>query len=215
MSRIMTALAMDDERRDPPPGQRLRAAPSSPPAPPATVPGPVPVPAERRDFAALFAEHAPHVWRAVRSLGVRDADIEDVCQDVFVVVHRKLAGFEGRSTLRTWIYGIALRVVADYRKKAHRTRERLVENVPDAGHAAAQEQVAVEREAWRMLSLLLDGLSDDQRRVFVLYELEQLPMREVAAIIGCPLQTAYSRLEAARELVQRKSAVLRGREQGS
>ncbi len=163
-------------------------------------------------FAVLFAEHAPVVWRAVRSLGVHDADVEDVCQEVFVIVHRKLDAFEQRSSLRTWIYGIALRVVSDYRKKAHRRYERLVDSPPDAGTRPLQEQTAAQKQAWQILDRLLDALSEDRRRVFVLYELEELPMREVAAIVDCPLQTAYSRLEAAREHVQRGMA--KWREQG-
>lgn len=163
-------------------------------------------------FEALFAEHAPHIWRTARSLGVREPDIEDVCQDVFVIVHRKLATFEGRSTLRTWIYGIALRVVADYRKKAHRVRERLVDRVPEIACAASQEQGVAQRQAWQNLNRLLDSLSDEQRRVFVLFELEQLSMREIASLVECPLQTAYSRLEAAREIVQRGMAAWRHRE---
>ncbi len=160
-------------------------------------------------FAALFAEHAPQLWRAVRGLGVREADVEDVCQDVLVIVHRKLASFEGRSSLRTWIYGIALRVVADYRKKAHRTRERIVEAPPELVTQASPEDSAAHREALRMLEQALDGLSEERRQVFVLYEIEQLPMREVASIVGCPLQTAYSRLEVAREIVLRELSVLR------
>jgi RNA polymerase sigma-70 factor (ECF subfamily) len=166
-----------------------------------------------RVFAGVFAEHAPHIWRAVRSLGVREADIEDVCQDVFVIVYLKLATFEGRSSLRSWIYGIALRVVADHRKKAYRVRERLVENLPEAVFDASQEQAAVQRQAWEKLDRLLDSLSEEQRRVFVLYELEQLSMREVASILECPLQTAYSRLAVAREVVQRGMAALRRQEQ--
>lgn len=167
---------------------------------------------EQRSFGTLFAEHAPHIWRAVRSLGVREADIEDVCQEVFVIVHRKLATFEGRSSLRTWIYGITLRVVADYRKKAHHVRERLVEQVPDLVSNAAQESTVAQRQAWHTLDRLLDSLSDEQRRVFVLFELEQLSMREIAGILACPLQTAYSRLEVAREVVQRGMATWRDRE---
>jgi RNA polymerase sigma-70 factor (ECF subfamily) len=165
-------------------------------------------------FAELFREHAPHVWRAVRSLGVHESDIEDVCQDVFVVVHRRLPTFEGRSSLRTWIYGIALRVVADYRKKAHRAHERLLERMPEREVEATQEASSAHREAWRMLDFVLDSLGEERRQVFVLYELEQLPMREVAAIVDCPLQTAYSRLEAARELVQRGMAAWRDGESG-
>jgi RNA polymerase sigma-70 factor, ECF subfamily len=163
------------------------------------------------DFAALFTEYAPHVWRAVRSLGVRDADIEDVCQDVFLVVHRRLADFEGRSALRTWIYGIALRVVADYRKKAYRHRERLERDLPEAIMQAPQEQLAADRQAWERLDQLLDLLGEDSRRVFVLYELEGLSMPEVAGLLSCPLQTAYSRLASARATLQRGLQAWRGR----
>jgi RNA polymerase sigma-70 factor (ECF subfamily) len=168
--------------------------------------------ADAAAFAAAFREHAPHIWRVVRGLGVREADIEDVCQDVFVVVHRKLSTFEGRSSLRTWIHGIALRVVSDYRKKAHRTHERLLGDAPVGSVHAVQEESAAQRQAWQMLDRLLDQLSEERRQVFVLYELEQLPMREVAAILDCPLQTAYSRLEAARVVVQRGMAAWRERE---
>ena len=60
------------------------------------------------DFASIFRANAPLVHRALRRLGVSEADAPDVLQDVFVVVHRKLGEFEGRSQLKTWIYGIAV-----------------------------------------------------------------------------------------------------------
>lgn len=172
-------------------------------------------PQARAEFSAIFAEHAPYIWRALRNLGVREPDVEDVCQEVFVVVHRKLAGFEGRSSLRTWIYGIALRVVADYRKKAHRRYERLLNAPPEASIEAAQEQSAADRQLWLLLHRLLDTLSEERRQIFVLYEIEQLSMSEIATILDCPLQTAYSRLEAARKLVQQGMAAWRAQEQRS
>src|SRR6185369_18089829 len=72
---------------------------------------------------AVFDEHARYVWRALRHLGIPEADVEDLCQEVFVVVQRKLAEFEGRSELRTWLYGICLRVAADHRRRAYVRRE--------------------------------------------------------------------------------------------
>jgi DNA-directed RNA polymerase specialized sigma24 family protein len=72
----------------------------------------------------VFDEHAPFVWRTLRHLGIRDADLPDVCQEVFVAVHRKLEGFEGRSSLRTWLYGICLRTASDHRRRAYVRRER-------------------------------------------------------------------------------------------
>src|SRR5262245_39607962 len=83
-----------------------------------------PVPArgarvETRRFEEVYDEHIDFVWRSLRLLGVADAQLDDAIQDVFVVVHRKLDTFEGRASIRTWIFGIALRVA-----RMHRVRQR-------------------------------------------------------------------------------------------
>lgn len=161
----------------------------------------------------VFDEYAAFVWRTLRHLGIRDAEIEDVCQDVFIAIHRKLEGFEGRSSLRTWIYGICLRTASDHRRRAYVRRERPVSELPISAVEAPQHDQYERAEARRVLSELLDLLDDDKRAVFVLYELEELTMKEVAEVVGCPLQTAYSRLHAARKLVLEAAA--RRREEGS
>ncbi len=158
-------------------------------------------------FTEVYRAHATFVWRVVRRLGVRPADVEDVCQEVFVVVHRKLATFEGRSTVRTWLYGIAVRCAADHRRRAHVQRETTAVSVTAAPVDPAQPGAVAERQARAALDEILDQLDESKRAVFVLYELEELPMIEVAEAVGCPLQTAYSRLHAAREAVE--AAVLR------
>ena len=152
-------------------------------------------------FERVFQEQAPYVWRALRRLGVAEADADDVCQDVFLVVHRKLATFGG-SSLRTWLYGICLRVASEHRRRPHRRREEVVEAVPDPGVAPSQEDDVERRRALALLDEALSLLDDDKRAVFVLFELEQVPMVEVAEAAGCPLQTAYSRLYAARKIVE-------------
>ena len=170
--------------------------------------------------AEVFREHAPFVWRALRRLGVREADVEDVCQEVFVVVHRRLGDFEGRSSMRTWIYGICVRVASDWRKRAHVRREVVTDDVsiPEAapssgrGLAADPQRELSKREARAILDRILDELDEDKRAVFVLYEIEQLGMNEVAESLACPLQTAYSRLHAARKIVETRIAQVRGRD---
>jgi len=152
-------------------------------------------------FAAVFREHAPYVWRVMRRLGVREADAEDLCQEVFVVVHRRLAEFEGRSSLRTWIYGIAIRVASDHRRRAHVRREQPTEEVPEERRSAPQIAELEREQARAMLDAALRELDEDKRAVFVLYEIEGLEMKDVAEAVGCPLQTAYSRLHAARKRV--------------
>lgn len=149
-------------------------------------------------FATVFREHSPYVWRALKRLGVRPGDVEDVAQEVFIIVHRKLAEFEGRSSLRTFIYGICVRKASDHRRKAHVRREVASERVPEGMSAANQEQALAAGQARARLDAALDRLDDEKRAVFVLFEIEELPMKEVAEAVGCPAQTAYARLYAAR-----------------
>jgi RNA polymerase sigma-70 factor (ECF subfamily) len=150
------------------------------------------------DLTALFREHAPYVWRVLRRLGVREADIEDVCQEVFVVVHRKLGDFAGRSSVKTWIYGIAVRTASDYRRRAGHRREVATDTPPEELSRDDPHDALVARRARTTLDALLAQLDEDKRAVFVLYEIEELSMADVAEALGCPLQTAYSRLHAAR-----------------
>jgi RNA polymerase sigma-70 factor (ECF subfamily) len=152
-------------------------------------------------FDQVFREHAPFVWRALQGLGVREADLEDVCQEVFLVVHRKLARFQGRSSMRTWIYGIGLLAASEYRRRPHLRRE-LAEEPPEQSMPAQQHEELERRRTLARLDAALGRLDEDKRAVFVLYELEELSMSEVAEAVGCPLQTAYSRLHAARKLIE-------------
>lgn len=143
-------------------------------------------------------EHGVFVWRTLRRLGVRDADVDDVCQEVFVVVNRKLGEFEPRASLRSWLYGICVRAAAAHRRRAPVRREVPTES-PAEDITSRGPDVAVEsKQSLAQLDRALDALDDDKRDVFVLYEVEQLSMAEVAEILGCPLQTAYSRHSAAR-----------------
>lgn len=148
-------------------------------------------------FEAVFAEHAPYVLRALPRLGVGAADVDDVAQEIFLAVHRGLPAFEGRSRVRTWIFGIALRVAGNYRRRAHRRRE--VRGLEIEGVEAPTQNDGLERARSRqLLTAALEELSERKREVFVLYEIEELSMAEVAEAVGCPLFTAYARLYAAR-----------------
>jgi RNA polymerase sigma-70 factor (ECF subfamily) len=153
------------------------------------------------DFRAVFEEHAPFVWRLLRSLGVADRDLPDLCQDVFLVVHRTLPRFDRACAVRTWLYGIAVRVAADYRRLARHRCEDITARAPHAATPPLQHDALELQEAQHLLHRALQALDDDKREVFVLYEMEELRMHEIAAIVGCPLQTAYARLYAARKQV--------------
>jgi RNA polymerase sigma-70 factor (ECF subfamily) len=175
--------------------------PSAPSAPaPALAPAPPVVPTAQE----VFAEHAPFVLRSVRRLGVRESEVEDVAQEVFVIVHRKLATWNGTSTLRTWLFGIALRVASAHRRKAYVRRELLDNDAAGRQRSVPPEQQdALRRKELRaQLDRALELLDENKRAVFVLYELEGVPMTEIAEGLGCALFTAYGRLREAREQVR-------------
>ncbi len=152
------------------------------------------------DFAGVYDAHFPFVWRSARRLGVAPASLDDVVQDVFLVVHRRLDSFEGRSTLKTWIFGIALRVVRDHRRTLRRKPTDGDDGLEIHADPRANPAEAVERaEGVRLLHAILDGLDDEKREVFVMAELEQLTAPEIAEVCGINVNTIYARLRSARK----------------
>lgn len=153
-------------------------------------------PSEHQRFAALYRENVDFVWRSLRRLGTPDAMLDDATQDVFLVAARRHTEFEGRSSIKTWLFGIALRVVKTHRRTRWR-HERKLEALGHASAGAANDPIA-RRDAQRTLLLLLDTLDDDRRAVYVLAELEGLTAVEIAEGLGLNVNTVYTRLRAAR-----------------
>lgn len=153
-------------------------------------------------FDRVFREHAGYVYGLLRRLGVREADADDVAQEIFLVVHRRLPAFEGRSSLKTWLCGIAMRVVYNYRRKAHRRRE-VAHAEPPQDSAPPVAVTRIERmQDTELLRSLIEKLPSPRREIFVLFEIEELSMAEVARVVGCPRFTAYTRLYAARRQIR-------------
>jgi RNA polymerase sigma-70 factor (ECF subfamily) len=167
-------------------------------------------------LAGVYREHFAFVWRMVRRLGVPDGQIEDAVQDVFIVVHRQLSGFEGRSSVRTWLAGIVRRVAHDYRRSVERKPalanglDRAVDDL--AAEHRSPEDSAAATEAVALLHALLETLDDDKREVFILAELEQWSIADIAEAIGVKVNTASSRLRLAREAFEQAAERLRARD---
>ncbi|MBX3231976.1 MAG: sigma-70 family RNA polymerase sigma factor [Labilithrix sp.] len=183
---------------------------------PAVMPGTADAaPAHALEFDQVYETHADFVWRSARRLGVVEDAVEDVVQEVFLTVHRRLAQFAGRSQLRTWIFGILLHVVRAHRR-THRRKGRFFhgeEVGPETLSLPAQEgpEALTERaQAARMLQRLLDGLEQEKREVFVLVELEGFSVAEAAEILGTNVNTTHGRLRAARKEFERLAARVRG-----
>jgi RNA polymerase sigma-70 factor, ECF subfamily len=166
-------------------------------------------PATVPSTAEVYAKHFKYVWRCLRSLGVHEHALDDAVQDVFMVVQRKLEGFDHEAQLTTWLYAIALRVARRYRAQAAKSAEKLMaEASSDAGsdvhevdlsNGAAAPSEEIERaERLDLARRALEALDDDKREAFVLACIEQMSAPEIARITGLPINTVYSRVRLAR-----------------
>lgn len=165
-------------------------------------------------FAQLYREHHGFAWQTLRCLGVVDSALDDAMQDVFVVVYRRLSEFEGRASVRTWIFEIARRVALRYRARAHRDAARTFE-LPEL-RSEDDLDAAVDRAlAFEVLRAFTDSLDEDRLRVFMLSEFGQLRGREIAEATGVNINTVYARLRSAHKQLDRLVTRLRARETGA
>lgn len=162
----------------------------------------------------VYATHAPFVWASLQRLGVRTPDLDDVLQEVFVVVHRRLTSFDGTAKMTTWLFGICMRVASAYRRRGYRRRETCTEDPIDhaASAAGTPEEDLQTAQARRRLEALLDELDLDKRAVFVMFEIDEMSCDEIADVQGIPVCTVYSRLSAARKEFQKAIARMHARD---
>jgi RNA polymerase sigma-70 factor (ECF subfamily) len=159
----------------------------------------------RVTFDAVYKTTFAFVFRNAKRLGVDDGAVDDVVQEVFLVVHRRLDDYDGRAPLQAWVFGILSRVVSEYRRAWRRKRAPIqssgdgTANLPAAAGALEPNRIAEQREAFRLCSRLLDQLDDEKREVFILSELEQMTAPEIAEAIEVNLNTVYSRIRAAKK----------------
>jgi RNA polymerase sigma-70 factor (ECF subfamily) len=157
-------------------------------------------------FEDIYESHVDFVWRAACRLGVDASDADDVVQEVFLTAHRRLLEFQGRASVKTWLFGILHNMVQHYRRSHARKRRHLAAEgpfqhpgrLPDV-HAAGPAESVEHTEAMRVLDHLLRELDDRKRAVFVLAEIEQMTANEIADALGMNANTVYSRLRVARQ----------------
>lgn len=165
-----------------------------------------PVPPPPLDFDAVYRQCFPSVWKTLARLGVPSAQLDDVAQEVFVLVHKKLGELRDPTRLRAWVTSFAVRAASDVRR--HQRRRGVGQELPaDLIAPARADGPSEQRQGLELLQSVLSKLSDEMREVFVLIELEELSGPEVAQSLGLNLNTVYSRLRLARgefnELVAR------------
>ena len=168
---------------------------------PATSPEPPPL-------AQVYREHAAFVWRLLRWLRVEEASRDDVFHEVFLVVHRRLADYDGRASMSTWLFGITRNVVLHHRRSFARHTRRLAV-APAPAPTPAPDEVVARLEARALVDRFLADLPEDQQILFVLAEIEGLRVPEIATQLAVNLNTLYSRLQVLRKQFARFLAVAR------
>jgi RNA polymerase sigma-70 factor (ECF subfamily) len=149
---------------------------------------------------AVVREHYASLWRWVRRLGVPESSAEDAAQQSLLVFAQRIGDVEpGRE--KSFLFGVALRVAQSVRREHRRwgdaREDDALDQVPDAGPGA--EEALDDRRARAMLDAMLDAMPFDLRSVFVLYEIEEMTMADIARTLGVPAGTVASRLRRARE----------------
>lgn len=148
-------------------------------------------------FERLFAAECGYVIRTLRRLGVREIDVEDLAQDVFLAVHHRFADYDPKRAPRPWLFAFAFRAASNYKRLARHRRE--TRDDTETGRPPEQESTL---EASRRREMLLDALQTldlDHRAAIIAVDLDQVPAKDAADAMGIPLNTLYSRVRNGRK----------------
>jgi RNA polymerase sigma-70 factor (ECF subfamily) len=164
-----------------------------------------PAPCASLPFEEVYERYFEFVWRSLRMLGVTRASLDDAVQDVFGVVSRQLPRFESRSSLRTWVFGIAQYTAANHRRGERRKGAPLspLQDDLESREPGPQQQAEASQLANEIQTFCAE-LDESRRSVFVLGLLEEVPPAEIAELLAIPVNTVYSRLRALRQALKER-----------
>lgn len=153
------------------------------------------------NLAEVFRAEGRYVWNTFRRLGVRDADVKDLTQEFFLSLHRLLPGYDPSRPIRPWLFTIAYRMALRHIERTK--REHLIGEPADSIDIPDPE-VDLDRhltvlEERDLILRALESVAIERRAVFVLADIDEVPIPEIALQFDIPLNTAYSRLRLARQ----------------
>ncbi|HEY4013306.1 MAG TPA: RNA polymerase sigma factor [Polyangiaceae bacterium] len=151
-----------------------------------------------RRFREVFEAEFDYVWATLRRLGVDARELEDVAQDVFVSVYRRLDSYDRARPLRPWLFAFAFRCAADWRRLARHRIEVLTDCEKRPSASPAADDVVAHAEERVLVQHALDAVPVARRAVLVLHDFDEVPMKQIARALSIPLFTTYSRLRVAR-----------------
>jgi RNA polymerase sigma-70 factor (ECF subfamily) len=152
-----------------------------------------------QSFRDLYSEQSQYMWRTLRRLGVRAADQEDLLQEVFLRAVRSLASLDPDLPVRPWLFGIAFRVVSDFRRLSRHRVEVLRGSLEAPDQAPAPAEAYERAESCRLLHLALQQVPLERRALLLMFYFDEYTMAEIADVFPMPVQTLYTRLRRARQ----------------
>ncbi|MBK8170570.1 MAG: RNA polymerase sigma factor [Sandaracinaceae bacterium] len=150
-------------------------------------------------FEALFESEFSYVCRTLRRLGVKEADLDDLAQEVFITVHRHLHEYDSSRPLKPWLFSFAFGTAANYRRLARHRAEKHEDSDVHASTAPGPAQQLENAQARDLVLRALSTLDEDRAAVFVMHELDGFAAPDIAESLSIPLNTVYSRLRVARD----------------
>lgn len=152
-----------------------------------------------REFRRLFETNFDYLCRTLRRLGIPEAELEDVAQEVFLRVYEKLPEYDpGRCSMKGWLFGFAHRVAMNHVRLVRHERERPSDMAPPLMHEDTPEACAERSEGRARILFCLHQLAYAKRAVLVMHDLDGFSAPEISRALEIPVNTAYSRLRAAR-----------------
>ncbi|HMA94736.1 MAG TPA: sigma-70 family RNA polymerase sigma factor [Polyangiaceae bacterium] len=165
---------------------------------------------EMSGFPEIYRKYFNFVWSCTRRFGIPENEVEDVVQEIFVVIHARLQTLERSEALRSWIYGIIRRTASTYRrnKRVRAAHAEALRAEPEVTYPQMPSplDLAEQTDQVRLLWSLIEQLDPPKREAFVLAELDEMTVPEIAAAINVPLNTVYSRIRVARQELEQALA---------
>ncbi|HLK89695.1 MAG TPA: sigma-70 family RNA polymerase sigma factor [Polyangia bacterium] len=152
-----------------------------------------------------FRREVDYVYRTLRRLGTAPSELEDLAQEVFVALCRAWPDYDARRPLRPYLFGIAFRIAASHQRKRRREVALTLLEVPDT--APGPDDLLAAKKKRALLLMAIESVPLRRRAVLIMHELDGVPVQEIAATLGVPRFTIYSRLRTARHELE--SAVRR------
>ncbi|MFO0664855.1 MAG: RNA polymerase sigma factor [Polyangiaceae bacterium] len=155
--------------------------------------------APRARFDAIFEAEFAYMWRSLARLGVPTRDLEDVTHDAFMEVYRRLDTYDAARPIRPWLFAFAFRMASDYRRLARHRVEVIGADAEPSEHVPGAEELLQDKQSRLLVERAVAKIHEERRPVFILHDLDEVPIPEVARTLSIPLNTAYSRLRLARD----------------